>query len=133
MAVAAGKKPLYLWDLGDPHRLSEKKIEAMVMSLYRQVGIDVVKTSQPQKPAGMTIGIPDLRCYFRRNDPDSIITWWHEVKSWKSRKRPTPGQIKFHEMVRSYNEEVIVGGVNTAIEWIDIHGIVTMPALVGHW
>ncbi len=125
------KKPIYLWELGDPHRLNEKKVEAMVMSLYRQFGVWVVKTSQPQKPAGMTIGIPDLRCYFRRNDPDSIISWWHEVKSY--RKKPTPGQEEFHAMVRSFNEEVIVGGVNTAIDWMDCCGIVTMPAMVGHW
>lgn len=125
------KKPIYLWEYGDPHRLSEKKVEAQIISLYRQFGVWVVKTSQPQKPQGMTIGIPDLRCYFRRNDPASILTWWHEVKGY--RKQPSKGQREFHETVRSFNEEVIVGGVNTAIEWLDVSGIVTIPALVGHW
>lgn len=128
---AVKRKPLYLWDFVDPKRLKEKKIEAMTVSLYKQFDVWVIKTSQPQKPRGMTVGIPDLRCYYRYPETGATISWWHEVKRWN--EKPTDGQREFHALARSYDEEVIVGGVNTAIEWLAVHKIVELAPLAGHW
>jgi hypothetical protein len=44
-----------------PHRRREKDESALCDQFVRRQGGDVVRTSQSQKPVGMTLGIPDSR------------------------------------------------------------------------
>lgn len=129
MTATAGK-PVWLTDYADPQKLLEKQIEARCIKLYNSVGVWVVKFSQPHK-ASQTLGIPDLLCYYRRVDFGEVVKWYHEVKAYD--KKPTKDQRAFHDTVRYYQETVIVGGLNTAIDHLCHMNIAEFEPQEGHW
>ena len=123
--TATARQPIWLTEYADPRKLKEKQVEAMCINLYRSVGVWVVKLSQPHK-ASQTLGIPDLLCYHARN-----AKWWMEVKRYGAKL--TPAQIAFHALLADYDEPVIVGGLNSAIEWLRMMDIAHFEPREGHW
>lgn len=81
--------------------VSEKDFEAQVIAECTRLGFDVVKLSQPQRPVGMTEGIPDL--YLRH--PRRRLRLWCEVKAPDGRIRPA--QKRWHAAEREAGGEVI--------------------------
>lgn len=91
----------------------EKQEEAHICEVYALHGFEVIKTSQPQKPLGMTPGIPDLLVIDLRADG---VAWWHEVKREQGEgiRRIAYGETPAQATVRAHLEraghEVIIGG-----------------------
>ena len=128
-------QPIWLTEYADPRKLKEKQVEAMCINLYRSVGVWVVKFSQPHK-ASQTRGIPDLLCYYRRTvlgcvETGEVVKWHHEVKRYGA--KPTAAQLEFHGHLAQYHEDVIVGGLNTAIDWLNHMNIAHFEPREGHW
>jgi hypothetical protein len=70
---------------------SEKAEEALCVDFATRAGWDVVKLSQYQKPAGMTLGIPDLYL----ESPDGKDGLWFEVKTEAPTSRLSREQYAF--------------------------------------
>ncbi|KKK87257.1 hypothetical protein LCGC14_2755100, partial [marine sediment metagenome] len=93
-----------------------------------------VKFSQPFK-AAQTRGIPDLLCYHAKG------RWWHEVKTQsglkdfrRMRLKRVLGQRAFHVKAEEYGDTVIVGGLNTGVQYMRDNGIVNLTRdFEGHW
>ena len=104
----------------------EKEEERMCIDLYEQVGLIVIKTSQPQKPRGMTEGIADLLIL----DPKRKASWWHEVKRrqgpeyHKVSYGQSPHQRQFQAWVESVGMHYIIGPLSTAREELTERGII---------
>lgn len=104
----------------------EKDEEQMCIDLYEQVGLIIIKTSQPQKPRGMTLGIADLQVL----DPKRETFWWHEVKRRqgaeykKVNSKQTPDQRTFQLNVESTGQRYILGPLSTAREELIERGII---------
>jgi hypothetical protein len=103
----------------------EKDEEQMCIDLYEQVGLIVIKTSQPQKPRGMTKGIADLQIL----DPKREAFWWHEVKRRsgpeykKVNSEQTADQRWFQLAVESTGQRYILGPLSTARDELVERGI----------
>ena len=137
MTVTA-RNPLWLTEYADPRKLKEKQIEAMCINLYRSLGVWVVKFSQPHK-ASQTRGVPDLLCYYRRRpyvecsieNNGEVVKFWHEVKRYGA--KVTPAQEAFHGKLTHYGEDIVVGGLNSAIDWLRYMQIARFEPREGHW
>ena len=104
----------------------EKEEERLCIDLYEQVGLVVIKTSQPQKPRGMTEGIADLLIL----DPNGESFWWHEVKRRqgpeykKVNSRQTPHQAGFQFEVERVGMRYIIGPLSAAKQELIERGII---------
>lgn len=127
-------KPMHLWEFANLGALSEKKVEAMCVSLYRSAGVWVVKFSQPHK-SSQTLGIPDLLCYWRTPvdwvSDTRVERWWHEVKAKKGKL--SEHQQAFHMKLQDHGEHVVVGGLNMAIGALQSHRVARFAEMEGHW
>ena len=94
---------------------SEKEEERMCIDLYEQVGLIVIKFSQPQR-AIQTRGIADTLIL----DPKREASWWHEIKR---RQGPEYKKVKsvqsehqkvFQAWVESVGMRYIIGPLSTA-------------------
>lgn len=119
---------MHLWDFANIGALSEKKVEAMCISLYRSAGVWVVKFSQPHK-SSQTLGVPDLLCYWKRDG--RVERWWHEVKAKKGTS--SKHQLAFHAQAREHGDDVVIGGLNTAIRALHDHRVARFTEMAGHW
>lgn len=81
---------------------SEKDLESRVIAELRRRGWCVTKLSQPQKPVGMTEGVPDLYAVH----PGLRRRLWCEVKAPGGRLRPK--QKAWHAKEREAGGDVIV-------------------------
>lgn len=155
MSDVREKKVLWLRDYNDVRKALEKPIYEMVVSLYRDMGLTVIRHAQPHK-ASQTKGIWDVECYFRKaiapgrgNRPVvpgvgsihadregqlwHVIHWGHEVKRYTARNHASASQVQFHRKMSVYGVLSIVGGVNTAIEFMARHNIAKLDLLPNHW
>lgn len=104
----------------------EKEEERLIITLYEQVGLIVIVTSQPQKPVGMTKGIADLQVL----DPKRESFWWHEVKRRqgpeykKVNSKQTADQRWFQLAVESTGQRYILGPLSTARDELLERGII---------
>jgi hypothetical protein len=78
---------------------SEKAEEALCVDFATRAGWDVVKLSQYQKPAGMTLGICDLYL----ESPDGAAGLWFEVKTEAMTSKMSRAQYRFIERRRRGN------------------------------
>jgi hypothetical protein len=78
---------------------SEKAEEALCVDFATRAGWDVVKLSQYQKPAGMTLGICDLYL----ESPDGAVSLWFEVKTEAVTSKLSRAQYRFIERRRRCN------------------------------
>lgn len=83
-------------------QLREKRIEAEIIRGLGMLGFWVTKTSQPGKPVGMTVGIPDLYAAH----PVWKLRLWIEVKAGNN--TPTAHQLEWHAMERAAGGTVVV-------------------------
>jgi dsRNA-specific ribonuclease len=103
----------------------EKEEERMIINLYEQVGLIVVKFSQPHK-ATQTLGIADLQIL----DPKREAFWWHEVKRRqgpeykKVKSEQTADQRAFQLDVESTGQRYILGPLSTARDELIERGII---------
>ena len=81
---------------------SEKAIERDVINAAETLGFAVSKTSQPQRPVGMTVGIPDL--YMAH--PRWRLRLWVECKG--PGNTPTEAQRAWHDTEREAGGNVCV-------------------------
>jgi hypothetical protein len=145
------RPPLWLREVNDPRKSTEKPIYEMVVSLYRNVGLTVIRHSQPHK-ASQTKGIWDIECYYRKqvapgpvvpgaghihSDREGqlwhVVHWGHEVKRYSARNHASASQVQFHRQLAVYGVLSIVGGVNTAIIFLERYGIAKLDLLPNHW
>jgi len=104
---------------------SEKEEERMCIDLYEQVGLVVIKFSQPHK-ATQTLGIADLLVL----DEKRFESWWHEVKRRQGPeyKKVSYGQTKhqrsFQRKVEAADHRYIIGPLSTAREELIERGII---------
>ena len=105
---------------------TEKEEERLCIDLYEQVGLVVIKISQPHKATGMTRGIADTMIL----DPKRKAFWWHEVKR---RQGPEYYYVKsvqsehqklFQHTVEMVGHRYIIGPVSTAEQELIERGIV---------
>jgi hypothetical protein len=96
---------------------TEKQVEAWIIELYQKVGCIVHKTSQRQRPVGMTVGIPDLIVFCPRRN----LMFFHEVK--RDGGRQSPGQEAFEIACRQCGVRYVLGGIGTARSILEELGI----------
>lgn len=155
MSGQKDRPPLWLRELNDPRKALEKPIYEMVVSLYRNLGLTVIRHSQPHK-ASQTKGIWDVECYYRNKVAPAtggrpvvpgvghihcdregqlwhVIHWGHEVKRYTTRNTASAAQVQYHRKMALYGVLSIVGGVNTAIEFLGRHDIAKLDLLPDHW
>ena len=126
-------KKLNIWSI-PPHLLTEKEVQYLIIHTYEKLGIKLLKFSQPFR-AAQTKGIPDLRCHHAKG------TWWHEVKTQKGladfhkqRADHVRTQRAIHIMLEKHGDVVIVGGLNTGVQYMRDNGIVNLTRdFEGHW
>lgn len=105
---------------------TEKEEERLCIQLYEQVGLVVIKTSQPQKPRGMTEGIADLLVL----DAKRESFWWHEVKRRqgpeykKVKSEQSAHQAGFQYEVERAGMRYIIGPLSTAEQELIERGII---------
>lgn len=104
----------------------EKAEERMCIDLYEQVGLTVIKISQPHKATGMTRGISDLLIL----DTKRKTSWWHEVKRrqgpeyYKVKTVQSEHQKLFQHTVELIGHRYILGPLSTAREELLERGII---------
>lgn len=82
--------------------MNEKQVEQEIIHALEHLGFFVSKTSQPQKPVGMTRGLPDLYAAHEGEQFDCFV----EVKS--GRNEPSVYQQAWHKEVRAAGQTVLV-------------------------
>jgi hypothetical protein len=83
-------------------QLREKAVEQDIKRNLETLGFFVSKTSQPGKPVGMTLGIPDLYAVHAR----WRLRFWIEVK--EGGNKPTLHQLAWHQEERAAGGTVLV-------------------------
>lgn len=95
----------------------EKAVERDIVRFLGALGFVVSKTSQPQKPVGMTKGLPDLYA----THPDWQLTLWIECK--RPGGQPTEAQEAWHRTARDAGNLVLVAdSVEAVTEYLIEHG-----------
>jgi hypothetical protein len=103
----------------------EKIEERLIIKLYEQVGLIVIKFSQAQK-AQQTAGIADLLVL----DTKRESSWWHEVKRrqgpeyQKVQYGQTLEQRIFQQNVESVGHTYILGPLTRATSYLEEVGII---------
>ena len=103
----------------------EKIEERLIIKLYEQVGLIIIKFSQAQK-AQQTAGIADLLVL----DTKRESSWWHEVKRrqgpeyQKVQYGQTLEQRIFQQNVESVGHTYIIGPLARATSYLEEVGII---------
>ena len=103
----------------------EKEEERLIINLYEQVGLTVIKFSQA-RASKQTPGIADLQIL----DTKREAFWWHEVKRRqgpeykKVRSEQTADQRAFQLAVEETGQRYILGPLSRAEQEIIERGIV---------
>ncbi len=103
----------------------EKEEERLIINLYEQVGLIVIKFSQA-RASKQTPGIADLQIL----DTKLEAFWWHEVKRRqgpeykKVRSEQTADQRAFQLAVEATGQRYILGPLSTAEKELIERGII---------
>lgn len=102
----------------------EKSVERRCIELYRTLGCVVYKTSQPQRPVGVSKGIPDLLVFRADCTCDVPELWFHEVKPTDelelAEAKQSDEQGAFEALCGEAGVTYLLGGVGTAARFLGL-------------
>lgn len=103
-----------------PRPETEKTTEQKAIEFYQAVGCAVYKTSQAQKPVGMSKGIPDLIVFAGDYSKAPAPAWYHEVKrpGRDPRQGQSPEQATFEQHCEAAGIPYILGDATAAAQFL---------------